>query len=315
MPFNDEFLLNASNFIEVKSITTDFEIVKDYLKKAIAKLSKFTSNKVKEKDIDIYFHGSYANATNTYFPSNLEVAVELRVPEYDYIMESEYYIQHRAEYGPKSFRQHLFSALSEVIESETKTAKVAGIEISTDDKCIIIPKHGNLKHIVEIMPCISFIMKEEGGAEHRGVLLHNAGTDLDIATFPKLHQKNGQAKDLKCAGNFKRMVRLLKTLNSISARENQDDELLNCKTRGYFIECLLYNVPDQLYIDSNIGDVFLRIMNYLSHIDISNFACQNLVWLLFGKAGEFWSEKEAYSFITSTKVLYRQFPVTRTTLI
>jgi len=66
---------------------------------------------------------------------------------------------------------------------------------------------------------------------------------------------------------------------------------------------------------AEIEAIFIKILNYLLHADIESFACQNLVWHLFGEAAEFWSYPEAYKFIRNIKKLYEDFPSSRTELV
>jgi len=308
MAFCEEFLFNASKLIDVKSIDVDFEYIQKLVKQALKTFTK--------TPVDVYVHGSYANHTNIFFPSNLEVCVELKIPQFEYDVTGEYYVTHELEYGPQQFRTDLYNALKEIIEKATSKPMVKEPQHTCElsGKTIVIPKHGVLKHAVEILPCISFTLGDDEGAEFKGVLVYDSEEKADIATFPKLHQKNGQLKDIQTEGNFKRFVRLFKTLKAISVRENEDDELLKHSCRGYFIECLLYNVPDSLFKGKDQNEIFLKIINYLAHANLDNFTCQNHVWQLFGDAGELWKERDARNFISSIKVFYRECPSNRINL-
>jgi len=298
MPFSKEFIINAAKLIEVKSVDSDFAIAKDYIMKAIKKIAKDIPYS-KESDIDIYIHGSYANVTNIFFPSNLEICVELKIPQHEYTLSNNYFVAHNMPFAPRDFRAALRDALSEIIDPNC----------TENDKCIIIPQFGKLRHTVEITPCFSFEYTEPEGARFKGVLLYDAAVGADIITFPKVHAKNGQTKDVKCEGNFKRMVRLFKSLNAVYARENETSA-----TRGYFIECLLFNVPDALFRGSSLDEIFIKILNYLLHANLDGYVCQNLIWQLFGSAREFWDINGAHKFIRQIKVLYKTFPSTRTML-
>jgi len=301
--FNQEFLLNASKHIEVKSIATDLTFIKSLVTKALVRIKKTIPNAV----VETYIHGSYANATNIFFPSNLEVCVELKLPKYEYSLTGDYYVNHELDYGPREFRQDLFDAINEQVESPDASCKL-------NKQCIVVPKHKTLMHVAEITPCVEFVLTDDNGGEQKGILVHDAKIEKDIPTFPILHQKHGQTKDVRCEGNFKKFVRMFKTIKAIAGRENKNDEYLGRPVRGYFIECLIYNVPDSLFHGVDLHDGFLKIMNYLAHIDIKTFQCQNHVWDLIGSAGEFWNEKDANAFVTAMKIFYREFPKNRTNL-
>jgi len=310
MPYSHELLNNASKLTVVQSVDSDFAIAKDFILKAVKKMAKQTKNVVSEKTVDIYIHGSYANNTNIFFPSNLEICVELKVKPYAYRLTDNYYVQHELEFTPKAFREMLFETLFEIIAPNC----------DQNDKCIIMEKFGKLRHTVEITPCISFEYTEVNGALFKGVILHDTTKHADIATFPKLHAKNGQTKDIMCEGNFRRIVRLFKSLAAVHSRETGAPMV-----RGYFIECLLFNVPDTLFRGSASGpspqlekdilqEIFLKVLNYLMHANIDGFVCQNLVWQLFGTAAEFWNPADAHRFISAMKLMYKQFPPTRAML-
>jgi hypothetical protein len=289
-------LLNASKLNDVKSIAGDLKLAEDLIKKAIMKVARRSDGRVKEDAITVYMHGSYANVTNIWFPSNIEVAVELRVPSFEHRIIEEYYVDHNLEYTPEHFRADLHAALCEISKTD----------LPTTDKCIILPKNEKLKHSVEILPCITF---------KTGVMLYDGRIGRDISTYPRVHQQNGELKDMATQGNFKRMVRLFKTLVAIGVREYPNDPLLGVKTRGYFIECLLFNVPNHVLSGENLGDVFLKVLNYLLHADFRSYVCQNRIWHLFGDAAEFWNERDAHLFVAALKTIAKIFPANREKLI
>ena len=83
MPFNAEFFYKASKPYKVASVQSDFEAVQKVLNNAFKRIQERTPH-FNPKDVEVYLHGSYANNTNTYFPSHLEVMVELKkTGEYD----------------------------------------------------------------------------------------------------------------------------------------------------------------------------------------------------------------------------------------
>ena len=341
MGFGNEFLERASKEYRIRSVESDYELVGRLISEAVDMVCAMNGN-VKAEDVKVYMHGSYPNKTNTFFPSRLEVAVELgRTSDFDpsdeacvgYKVHNNYFVETTFEFNPSDFSGLLYMALQEL----------TGGACVQSDKFIEIPKgeiegFGVCKHIVEIMPCFTFkyrekvdvneaVVFEEGlqiqskGGEKvsTGVLLYCRHVNSHIVTFPRLHESNGKGKDLATGGNFLHMVRLFKTLNTIGYRES--DFL---RTRGYFVQCLLFNVPNELFILPNMGDepdgddlrvVFYKILNWLTNCEIGQFVCQNLVWGLFGKAEEFWSEEEARVFIRDVKKLHDSFPGGRTELV
>ena len=311
MSFGEEFLFNATKLADAKSIEGEFRYVGEILRQAVAVASRFTMGQIPEKDVEIYLHGSYANATNTFFPSNIEVCVELHVPEYKHFLSEDYYVAHNLEYAPIDFRNHILRAVNEVMRAHK-------VECTIDRHCVILPKHGFLKHTVEILPCFTVTMQNPDTAvDYNGVMYYDDRAGYDVATFPRVHQQNGQTKDVMCHGNFKRMVRLFKNLSIINYREFSEYAEMQMHARGYFIECLLFNVPNPLYLADNLHDVFRSVINYLNHANFQNYICQNMIWPLFANAGtgEFWKQKAAAQFVSVMRLLYENFDTTRAELV
>ena len=65
---------------------------------------------------------------------------------------------------------------------------------------------------------------------------------------------------------------------------------------SYFIECLLYNVPDGLFRPRLVKS-YKGIVDYLSTTNLQQFKCQNGIRELFGSSGELWSVNKARKFI------------------
>jgi len=339
MAFGAEFIEKASREYKIRSVESDYKIVTDLISQAIAIVAEVNKN-VRQEDVKIYIHGSYANQTNTFFPSRLEVAVELlKTLEYDpndemslgYRVHNNYFVETTFEFNPSDFAKLLFLALQELI-GEACVMSDKFIEISKGK----VEGFGMIKHIVEILPCFTFKFREKIDETDlvrveeilqiqgnnikvsTGVLFFDRSVSTHIVTFPRLHTSNGIGKNLATNGNFLRMTRLFKTLNTVGYREA--DFL---KTRGYFIQCLLFNVPNELYILNDVegepnGDqlkiIFYKVLNHLLYCEMQNFASQNLVWHLFGKAEEFWSIEEAKVFVKDIKKLHDNFPSARTEL-
>ena len=322
MPFSSELLVSATREIKVGSVKSDFEYAEEIIVNALASMAEKNPFIVPE-NMEIYVHGSYGSNLNIFFPSNLELVVELKKTyEYDplaisesgYRIRDNYFVELEIGYGPQQFRQELFEAIQEQI----------GGKCYESEKTIVMLSHKHLKHNVEITPCFSFrYINEDQDISYHGVALFDAGVGANIITFPKLHAFNGHGKDLACDGNYKPIVRMFKTLNMIGEREF-DFPL----TRGYFIQCLLYNVPNSMFVvndlltkdimeeDKGFGlhQVFLKVINYLTNCNMESFRCQNEVWQLFGNAQEFWNIDDAKEFVRNLKKLYETFPESRTQL-
>jgi len=353
MPFAEEFLKVASREIESKYLATDFERASAIIMQAVEMCAKLEPS-INVEDVDVYLHGSYANKSNIYFPSNMEIMVELtttkRFSPEEVSLEGNYFIDVPLEFGPKEFRA-LFTEMMQNLVGDKITERPKSLRLSELEK---------IKHDIDITPCLSFHHYQHNDKKEvnrtRGILLHDTDIGRNIVSFPRLHSQNGFDKDKITDGNFKRMVRVFKTLHHLNVNEFSFTE--SSTGKGYFVECLLYNVPNELFIDSStltraqrknmatplkdkkdqdliIGDdeaegkkqnktvehlpqskieIFNQIMNYLVNADMDDFICQNAVWELFGDAKEFWDQKRAEDFLNAIIRLHAAFPASRTFL-
>ena len=72
---------------------------------------------------------------------------------------------------------------------------------------------------------------------------------------------------------------------------------------SYFIECLLYNVPDNLF-KRKLATSYTGIVEWLTSAGLKDFTCQNGQALLFGPGPEQWSVKRAKAFVNALQALW-----------
>ena len=71
---------------------------------------------------------------------------------------------------------------------------------------------------------------------------------------------------------------------------------------SYFIECLLYNVPDALF-KPKLAPTYSGILAWLKTTKLGDFQCQNRKVALFGSGREQWSQKKARAFVRALQGL------------
>ncbi|WP_143134125.1 hypothetical protein [Actinoplanes philippinensis] len=111
-----------------------------------------------------------------------------------------------------------------------------------------------------------------------------------IVNFPKQHRLHGDVKDLRTGGRFKQAVRAVKR----ARRWAEAEHLLEEGTApSYLVECLLFNVPDPVYLSAP-GPAHREAVAWLSRHhreDPESFAalpCQNGINRLFGPGPDQW---------------------------
>ena len=112
-----------------------------------------------------------------------------------------------------------------------------------------------------------------------------------VVSFPQLHHLRGLKRGKAANERFKRTVRMFKAARNrlVSKRALTKED-----APSYFIECLLYNVPNDLFVPK-LAPTYVGILTWLKTARLSDFQCQNGLAPLFGPQPEQWSVKKALS--------------------
>lgn len=129
-----------------------------------------------------------------------------------------------------------------------------------------------------------------------------------IVSYPKQHFDNCKSKGEPTKGMFKPFVRVFKNIRSYLIDHDEIEEDL---TTSYFIECLLYNIPDDYFLSSGLDNIFTNILKYLSE-DLNtgnylNYICANEITLLFGNEQEQKSISNARTLINDLNYLWNNW--------
>lgn len=311
MGFCEEFVENASAINVSKSVKGDYEFIENILKQAVANAAA-TTPYFDAKDVLIYLQGSYACQTNTKFQTKMEVVVELvKTSEYDYEtmrpehfhLREDFYADFNYYFDVRKFKECLLTQIQKLVKPK----------IIVGATNFLIPAFGDLQHIVDIFPCFKYKYFDDRGGSIRAKLVFDRNLNDHYLIFTNLHAANGKLKDEMTQGNFKRIVRLFKNLVAISLREDKNIHAV----RGYYIECLLYNVPNEIYYaeDGKLVSVFLKVINWLNFANLDDFVCQNQIWSFWGMADGFWNKAAARQLIRDMIEFYNNFPNKRTEVI
>ena len=124
-----------------------------------------------------------------------------------------------------------------------------------------------------------------------------------IINYPKYHDENGTNKSRMTNGNYNSTVRIFKNIKLDLVDKNVIDE---DKIPSYFIQCLLYNVPNCKF-ESNYQNTVANVFSYLNYQDISGFKCQNRLTNLFGNSPDQWLLTNAKQFINAATDFWRDW--------
>jgi hypothetical protein len=211
-------------------------------KNALSQVSEVLRNKFGSK-ISIFLQGSYRNNTNVKLDSDVDIVIRYdNVFRYDIgsLSEEQIKVFHEtytnSEYTFGQFKNDCKQALDLTF----------GNQVERKNKCIQIL--GNTYRVnADVVPC--FVMKRF--RTPTGVTAEGISFDSDdgqrIDSFPEQHYKNGVAKTEATSRMYKRTVRILKNIKNKLIDAGSISENL---ASSFFIECLVWNVPD-IYFDSS----------------------------------------------------------------
>ena len=235
---------------------------------------------------EVFLQGSYKNDTNLGGDSDVDVVVRLTTKLKPSVADltgerlqengSHRFVHERW----KSFRDHALKAMrarfGNAAESGRKTVKVPKGKIPADADLVVTLRYRE---------GIAFYLPDEGRW---------------VVSFPQQHHDQGQKKEEATGRRFKRTIRMFKAARN---RLVEKKMLTKGDAPSYFIECLLYNVPDGLF-KPKLAPTYAGIVDWLKTADLQGFKCQNGRVDLFGSGKEQWSQKKARAFVRALQALW-----------
>lgn len=191
-----------------------------------------------------------------------------------------------ASYRWEDFRRDVISTLNDSFGSTNVRSGNNSIKLKSAS--------GRLP--ADIVPCLQYRKYDSAVSWIEGVYFYSAASNSWVINYPKLHYENGVAKNgaFRTNGRFKRIVRVFKNARTYLA----DRGIISSDLApSYFLECLLYNVPD-VQFGTSLQVSFASIISSLrSRLNASSailmlldpFNCQNEQLLLFGDTAQQWS--------------------------
>jgi predicted nucleotidyltransferase len=251
----------------------------------IAINSFFNKGEIKEKynlnevpDLDIFLQGSYVNDTNITKSSDVDIVVKLKgIWRADKSTLSPADLERyrnstkNSEYSFNQFNSDILNSVEEHFGKQN---------IKNENKCIKLREHSKFCD-ADIIPAFTYKLfglfpSIEQQSFVEGIVF-DTNDGNSIINFPKIHFQSLTDKSGRTSGNFKETVRMFKNLKN----ELIDNKQIEEKTaKSYYIENLLYNVPDNLFSGtyterfSNILEELIKDFNSGS---TNNYYCANKV--------------------------------------
>lgn len=255
-----------------------------------------TTGRLEEVSWSVYPQGSYANKTNIAADSDVDLVVALTSSFYpnkeklspiERLEYAKYYEQ--ADRTWREFRDAVAEVLRKdfwVIEG-SKAVKVRSGLIRLPADVLIALEHRHYKSFPSL----------EGQTFDDGVQFYRRG-DHKIVNFPKEHMKACAWKDVRTAGNYRKVVRVAK--NARNALIADDDSPVGPGTApSYFLESLLWNVPDPCFA-SGLYNAYRQAIIWLHEttVKLSVMRFPNGRGKLFGDTSDTsWNQQSATEII------------------
>jgi hypothetical protein len=242
-------------------------------------------------DFEVYLQGSYKNDTNIRGDSDVDVVAQLNSTFYSNLSED----QKRtlglslASYSWSDFRADVLKVLKNYYGQNWITEGNKSIKIGANN--------GRLP--ADVVVCCQYKKYKTINSHDyiEGICFWSTKDNRQIINYPKRHCDNGVSKHQNSNKRYKPMVRLFK---------NSRGYISGDATASYFLECMLYNVPNSNF-GTNYQDTFCNIVNWLNKADLDSFICQNGQLKLFGMTPEQWNTTQAQEFINNLILLWNNW--------
>lgn len=242
-------------------------------------------------DFDVYLQGSYKNDTNIRGDSDVDVVAQLNSVYYNNLSEAQKAMLQlsSASYNWAQFKTDVIRVLRDYYGQSQITEGNKSIKIK--------PESGRLSADVIVSTKYRQFRTVDINDYVEGMCFWTKNDNRQIINFPIMHYDNGVSKNQNCNGKYKPVVRLFKNFRG---------RITGDVTPSYFLECLLYNVPNSNY-GTSYQRTFCAIADWLSETDYSKFVCQNEQSNLFGPTPEQWNADHAKKFINNLIILWNSW--------
>ena len=262
---------------------------------------------IKNKDFEVYIQGSYKNSTNIRGDSDVDVITQLNSSfrrDLTALSNDERTLYKQAHsdatYLWKDFRADVMQALQSYYSSSS---------ISEGDKSLKVAG-GSGRLPADVVVCLQYrkylrFQSLDDQQYVEGIAFYALREGRWIINFPKPHYNNGVNKNSQSRTNgwYKPTVRCFKNARTYLVENREIDETL---APSYFLECLIYNVPDAKF-GINYQNTFVNVINWLAEADFNDLVCQNEQLLLFGSIPEQWSIENANGLIQNLVRLWNNW--------
>lgn len=257
------------------------------------------------KDFETFLQGSYGNDTNVWADSDVDIVI--RLSSIFYSDTSDLTPADKANYDSKrSSAEYTLPKFKE--EVTTWLTKSFGNGVDGSGKAIYVPGNGNRRD-ADVLACAEHhhytSYPANGQPAYREGIVFWAKDGTKIVNYPKQHSANCTTKHQNTNGYFKPTVRIFKNIRNRMVNEGRLQEGI---APSYFLEGMLWNVPNNLFGTSYQNTV----INCFNHIygtqDKSNLTCANGIHFLLRNGHPVcWPPNNHATFMEAFKDFWNEF--------
>jgi hypothetical protein len=265
-----------------------------------------TRSRYSTQSYDVFLQGSYSNDTNIWSESDVDVVLQLNSTfQYDIevLSDLEKNLFHAAFAGSASYGYDAFKGdVAEYLVFEF------GRDVTPGEKAFKIRANGSRRN-ADVVAALQFRRYQNFYSINNqcyvtGVCFYTSSWQ-QIINYPQLHSANCTTKHQTTNSYFKPMVRILKNARVKLANEKRISDLSIAPS--YFLEGLLYNVPDFLFRGS-YQDAMAAALNWIIEQDRSTFLSANEQYPLLGNTLVTWPSSNCNAFLVAFIELWNQWP-------
>lgn len=296
MPISEEQLKKWSNPGAQTTAKTTHETVRKTIESPNAPHAS--------KNFDTFLQGSYANSTNIRGDSDVDIVAMLKStfqPDLSRLTENQKAEYHRhfsdATYSVEQFRKDVTATLKDRFDS-----------YQIDDsgqKCVkVLPGQGRLH--ADVVVCLERRIYRSFSQSVTddyipGIEIRCPNGER-VRNYPKVHKHNCEQKNQDTKELFKPFVRIVKNLRT---RLVERGKLGEKTAPSYYVECLIYNVPRDVFRSAPSWQVcFTNAVSWLAKADADAFQCAHMVHKLFGDMNTQWNKPDYHRFLKTMVVAW-----------
>lgn len=257
------------------------------------------------KNYKVFLQGSYGNDTNIYAESDVDIVIRLDdcfQSDLSQLTEEE-----KAAYK-SAFRDATYTCVDFKRDVLSVLTEQYGEAVKAGDKAIAIDASGSRRK-ADVIAAIQFRryfkFRSSTDSEYvEGICFWN-GKGEQIANYPKQHSANLTTKNQNTSKWFKPMARVFKNMRS---RMGDDGLIKTGIAPSYYIEGLLYNVPNEMLMSSYQNCMVNTLNWYRQEASKTDLVCANeQYYLLRDGHHTCWTQLNCDAFVEAAVRLWNEW--------